>query len=189
MAAEKPKIPEKEVKKIEEQFEHVDKNLEEIADLPVAQAATVDPTEHSLSQKELNKNEIYLKPERSLGSSQKFNEKFREKWNFEKEYVKFIADNKEVIGEAIETWTRPRGGVPAEFWRVPVNKPVWGPRYLAEQIRRKTYHRLKMQEKTVVSSDGMGTYHGAMVVDEIVPRLTAEPVSQQRSVFMGRQDF
>jgi len=63
--------------------------------------------------------------------------------NFQKEYVQFIAENKEIIGETIEIWTRPFGGMPAEFWKVPVNKPVWGPRYLAEQIKRCYYLVIK----------------------------------------------
>jgi len=140
-----------------------------------------------LSQKQLEKSkEIYLKPERTIGSKEPFNEKFREDYNFSKEYVQFIAENKEVIGEAIEAWTKKFPGVPAEFWKVPVNKPVWGPRYLAEQIRRKTYHRLQMEQNNVVGADGMGTYFGQMVADKTIARLTAEPVSVRKSIFMGK---
>jgi hypothetical protein len=129
-----------------------------------------------------------LKPKRTIGCRDKFNEAYREQYNFDKEYVKFIGENKEIIGENIEIWTRPYGGMPAEMWEVPVNTPVWGPRYLAEQIKRKFYHRLIMKQN-VVSSDGIGQMYGQMAVDTTVPRLDARPVSTHKSVFMGAVNF
>ena len=143
-----------------------------------------------ISQKDLEKSkDIYLKPERSIGSREKFNESYREDYNFAKEYVPFIAENKDIIGEAIEMWTKPFAGVPAEFWKVPTNKPVWGPRYLAEQITKAKYHRLKMEQSTIVGADGMGSYYGQMAVDTTVQRLEAIPVSSRKSVFMGANSF
>lgn len=139
-----------------------------------------------ISNNEMDKSkDIYLKPERAIGSPQKFNERFREQYNFDKEYVQFIAENKEVIGETIEIWTRPYGGLPAEFWKVPVNKPVWGPRYLAEQIKRKFYHRLSMDESKIIGSEGAGKFYGQIVVDNTIQRLDAMPVSKRKSIFMG----
>ena len=108
---------------------------------------------------------------------------------FSKEYVHFIAENKEIIGEAIELWTKPYAGLPAEYWRVPVNKPVWGPRYLAEQIKSKFYHRLVMQQNVVTGGDHMGQYYGSMAVDTTVQRLDAYPVTSKKSVFMGANSF
>jgi len=139
-----------------------------------------------LSTTQIDKSkDIYLKPEKTVSDRQKFNEEFKEQWNFAKEYVQFIAYHKELIGEAIEIWTHPFGGVGAEFWKVPTGKPVWGPRHLAEQIKRKCYHRLVMQENKVTASDGMGHYYGSMAADTTIQRLDAEPVSQRKSVFMG----
>lgn len=138
-----------------------------------------------LSSREIEKSSAhYLKPKRSIGCRDKFNEEFREKYNFDKEYVQFIAENREIIGESIDIWTRPYGGMPAEEWEVPVNKPVWGPRYLAEQIKRKYYHRLVMQENITTGSDGMGKYYGSMAVDTTVQRLDAHPVNPKKSLFM-----
>lgn len=138
-----------------------------------------------LSQKEIDKSkQHYLKPEKAINNQQKFNEKFREKYDFQRQYVQFIAENKEIIGDTIEIWTRPFGGMPAEFWKVPVNKPVWGPRYLAEQIKRKFYHRLVMTP-SVSSADGMGQYYGQLAADTTIQRLDANPVSTSRSFFMG----
>lgn len=142
-----------------------------------------------LSSKDIEKSkDIYLKPKRSIGCKEKFNEKFRDQYNFQKEYVHFIAENKEIIGEDIDIWTRPFPGMPAEEWMVPTNKPIWGPRYLAEQISKCNYHRLIMKQ-TTVGGDGMGEYYGQMAVDTTVPRLEARPVSIRKSVFTGANGF
>jgi hypothetical protein len=143
-----------------------------------------------LSTKEIDRSkEIYLKPVNSIGDGQKFNPEFESEWNFASEYVQFIAEHKELIGESIELWTHPFGGKGAQYWRVPTNKPVWGPRYLAEQIRRKCYHRLVMQETAspgnMIGNDGTAAYYGKIIADTTIPRLTAEPVSNKKSVFMG----
>lgn len=141
-----------------------------------------------LSQEEIRKSaDIYLKPKRSISCSPKdrFNEDYRSEYNFKKEYVQFIAEHKEIIGETINIWTRPYGGLPAEEWEVPTNKPVWGPRYLAENIADRKYHRLIMQQNISVGGDHAGQYYGQMAADTTIQRLDARPVSQKRSVFMS----
>jgi len=121
-------------------------------------------------------------------SPDKFNETFRENHNFIKEYVSFIAENREIIGEMIEIWTRPMGGMPAEFWKVPVNKKVYGPRYLAEQIKKCYYHRLVMQN-IVTENNHAGQMYGTMVADSTIQRLDAIPVGDKKSVFLGVSGF
>jgi len=79
--------------------------------------------------------------------------------------------------------------MPAEFWKVPVNKPIWGPRHLAERIKGCRYHRLVMSETVSTGSDGVGQYYGAMAVDTTIQRLDALPVSSTKSVFMGAHSF
>lgn len=189
----KPKVNsegQNELEKAEQQFKQFDDSIK---------ALTVDQMAHTpkedvepqtkLAQKDIDRSkEIYLKPVRSIGCRAKFNERFREKYNFDKEYVHFIAENKQVIGESIELWTKPYPGIPAEEWKVPVNKPVWGPRYLAEQIKSKSYHRLKTENRPTTSEGGM-MYYGDMVVDTTVQRLDAYPVSTRRSIFMGSNSF
>lgn len=139
-----------------------------------------------LSQSELaKKQDIYLKPKRTIGCKEKFNERYRADYEFAKEYVQFIAENKEIIGEDIDLWTRPFPGVAAEEWIVPTNKPVWGPRYLAEQITKCKYHRLTMKDQTY-SGDHNGKYYGVMAVETTINRLDALPVSTKRSLFMGK---
>jgi hypothetical protein len=192
----KPKVNsegQREIEKAAKQFDAFEDNVKEMTmdRMSGAKKEEVEP-QTKLSQSQIEKSkDIYLKPEKSIGcgAKEKFNERFRESYNFDKEYVQFIAENKEVIGETIEIWTKPYGGMPAEYWKVPTNKPIWGPRYLAEQIKRKNYHRLKSEQSTIVSADGMGTYHGGIVVDTLVQRLDALPVSTKKSVFMGASGF
>lgn len=143
-----------------------------------------------ISQKEKDaKGEICLKPERTIGCKELFNEKFREEYNYKKELVKFEAENIEIIGEAIEVWTKKFPGQPAEFWKIPVNTPVWGPRYLAEQLASRQYHRLVMKEGSITGSDRTGQYFGSMAADTTINRLNARPVSTRKSIFMGASGF
>lgn len=160
-----------------------------------------------LSQDEVAKSkDIYLKPIRIVGPGvnpktgerEKFNEKFRDEYTFAKEYVHFIAENNEIIGESIDLWTKPFPGCNAEEWLVPTNKPVWGPRYLAEQIKRKSYHRLMMQESGVNAPQTQSTsgympgsqFYGTMAVDTTIQRLDARPAtSGRKSIFMGATTF
>lgn len=143
-----------------------------------------------LSQKDIEASkDIYLKPFRSVNSREKFNEKFRSDYEFATENVRFTAEHREIIGEDIEIWTKPFPGMPAQEWKVPVGKPVWGPRHLAEQIASRKYHRLSMQQDQVVGVDGHGKYFGSMVVDKTIQRLDALPVSTSKSIFMGASGF
>lgn len=180
----------KELDKAEQQFEKFDSEVKAMTldRMNAAPKQDVEP-QTKLSSKEIEKSkEIYLKPFKTIGCRDKFNENYREQYNFAKEYVHFIAENKEIIGEEIDIWTRPFAGMPAEEWKVPVNKPVWGPRYLAEQLKRKFYHRLVMQQNTV-GADHAGQYYGTMAIDTTIPRLDAHPVSSRKSVFMGNTGF
>jgi len=184
-------LAEQELNKAAAEFEAFDENVKDLT-LDRLNATPKDEVEPQtkLSQKEIaNSKDIYLKPHKTIGSREKFNEDYREQYNFAKEYVHFIAENKEIIGEAIEIWTKPFAGMPAEFWKVPTNKPIWAPRYLAEQIKRKFYHRLTMQENRSAGTDGMGQYFGTMAADTTIARLDAIPVNSRRSVFSGSTTF
>jgi len=174
--------------KAEKQFEAFEESIQNMTLDRMNQAPKQETEPQTkLSQKDIERSkEIYLKPVTSITSRDKFNERFRADYEFEKEYVQFIAEHNELKGEVIETWTRPRGGIPAEFWKVPTNKPVWGPRYLAEQIKRKNYHRFVMQQHVMTHSlGGVGEMYGSMAVDTIIQRLDARPVSSKKSIFMG----
>ena len=181
-------------KDIEQAIEDVKAFDQSVANLTLDRAneAKKEETELQvpLSTKEIEKSkDIYLKPNRAHFSVEKFNEKFRKDYEHEKEYVYFIAENKEVIGEDITIWTKPFAGLPAEEWIVPVNKPIWGPRYLAEQISRCNYHILTMQ-KSSQGSDHAGQYYGQMVADKTVSRLEARSVNaKNKNIFLGAAAF
>ncbi len=179
-------LAEQQLDAAEEQFKAFDNNVKELTmdHMNLAPKLDTEP-QTKMASSEIEKcKDIYLKPYRTIGCRDKFNEDYRKSYNFDKEYVHFIAENNEIIGEDLDIWTRPYGGLPAEWWKVPVNKPIWGPRYLAEQIKRKNYHRLVMQN-TATNAEGGMTYYGSMAVDKTIQRLDARPVSTRKSVFMG----
>lgn len=184
-------LAEKELDKAQKQLDAFDKSVKDMTlDRMNAAPKEEQPSQVNLSRKDIeNSKDIYIKPRRNIGSREKFNENFREEYNFAKEYVHIIAENKELSGENLEFWTKPYAGMPAEEWVVPTNKPVWVPRYVAEQIKRKRYHRMKMEQTSLSGSDGNGQYYGTMAVDTIVQRLDANPVSKQRSIFTGMNNF
>lgn len=190
MALKKPEVSsgfaQKELDRAEKQFEEFEENIKSLTkDRMDSVPRSEEEQQTKMSSTSLaNSKDIYLKPIKRIGCKERFNESFRKAFEYASELVKFTAENKEIIGESIDMWTRPFPGMPAEEWLVPVNKPVWGPRYLFEQLKRKYYHRLVMQDHSH-SSDGMGTYYGTMAVDSSVPRLDAHEVSDRKQVFMG----
>lgn len=192
--AEKPKVTssaQAEMDKVEKQFEAFDENVKNLTmdRMNAAPKEEAEPQTKIASTDIQKKNDVYLKPKRVIACRDKFNERFRQKWEFDKEYVQFIAENKEIIGETIDMWTRPYGGINAEWWEIPTNKPVWAPRYVAEQLKGRFYHRLVMQQNTITAADGMGSYYGQLAADTTIQRLDAIPVSQRRSVFTGSKGF
>lgn len=63
-----------------------------------------------------------------------------------------------------------------------------GPRYLADQIKKKKYHRLVMKNHET-GADGMASYYGTMSVDTEIQRLDAHPVSTRKSIFMSEDQY
>ena len=117
-----------ELDKVEQTLDSFSESMHKVASDPAnkPKAQEVEP-QTKLSQREIaDSKDIYLKPLRYIASKEKFNERLREKYEFAKEYVYFIAENNEVVGEEIETWTKNFPGVPAEFWRVPVTNRYGG---------------------------------------------------------------
>jgi hypothetical protein len=182
-----------ELDKTEKQFEEFHKDMKEATN-NVAGPKRMNlnmknevELQNPLSQNQIaGSKDIYLKPKRAIGSKEKFNENFREGWEYDKQRVAFIAEHKELQGEKIDLWTKPYPGVPCEEWEVPTGVPVWGPRYLAEQIKRKYYNRLMMNEGKATGTNAMGTMYGQLVVSEQKQRLDAIPVNKSKtSIFMG----
>lgn len=183
-------LAEKELEKVEGQFKEFDEQIKSMTLDRMNMAPKEEKEEQNkIASRDLERmKDTYLKPTKIISPQDKFNEKFRESYEFDKEYVQFIAENNEIVGETIDIWTRPYGGMSAEYWQVPCNKPVWGPRYLAEQIKRATYHRLIMQDN-ITGSASVGKFYGSLAVDTIVNRLDARPVSTRKSIFMGSNSF
>ena len=198
----RPKVnseAQRELDQAEKQFEKFDSEIKSMT-LDRMNQAPIKETEPQtkISQRDLEKSkDIYLKPKRTFppgvdpktGKREEFNEKFREEYNFQKEYVRFIAQNNEIIGESIEFCLKKFPGTNCEEWEVPVNKPVWAPRMVAERIKGSKYHKLTMQENRGSGSDQMGQYYGTMAVDSVVQRLDAYPAEQRKSIFMGANSF
>lgn len=186
----KSSLAAKELDRLDEHFQEFDKTAKELT-LDRMNEAPKEETEprHQLSQNQItNSQDIYLKPKRRIGSKESFNERFRKEYEEGKEYVYFIAENNEIFGEDITLWTKKWPGVPAEEWVVPVNKPIWGPRYLAEQIKNCKYHRLEMSQG-VAENNPLGTVYGTMVVDSVRQRLDARPATKTKSVFVAAGGF
>ncbi len=189
----KPKVissAEQELQNAAKQFESFDNQIKEMTMDRMNEAPKLDQEQQTkIAQSDIEKmKDVYLKPFKTIGSKEKFNEKFRDDYNFAKEYVNFIAENKEIIGETIEMWTKAFPGMPAEFWKIPVNKPIWAPRYVAEQIKGRKYHRLVMQDN-VTHREGHGQFYGSLAVDTSVQRLDAIPTTGRKSIFMGANSF
>ena len=182
---------ENELESAKQQIDAFEKNVNDLTldRMNAAPKEDVEPQTKLSSQDIKKSTEIYLKPVKSIARRDKFNEKLRKQYEFDKELVYFIAENREIIGEDIELWTGKYGGMPVEFWKVPTNKPVWGPRYLAEQIKSCSYHRLTMNQSVVTESGGYGQMYGALAVDTTVQRLDARPATKRTSVFMGASGF
>lgn len=188
---EKPKptssLAEKELDKAEAQFKEFDANVRSLT----LDRMNMSPNPEKEMQTQVSQNQlarttdVYLKPHTSIGSREKFNENYRQEYEYAKEYVNFIAENKMIVGEIIEMWTKPFAGMPAQFWKIPVNKPIWAPRYVAEQIKRAKYHILSMRDTVSAGADHMGQYFGSMAVDSTIQRLDAHPIGGSKSIFMG----
>jgi len=191
---EKPKptssLAEKELQKADEQFKAFDDNIQQLTMDRMNQSPKLEQEPiHKISQASIaDSKDLYLKPYRTIASREKFNEDYRKQYEFAKEYVYFIAEHREIIGEDIDLWVKPFPGLPAEEWKIPVGKPVWAPRYVAERIKGCSYHRMTMQN-TVTDSTGMGQFYGTLAADTIIQRLDALPASKTKSIFMGASGF
>lgn len=178
----KPKVTtsagEKEVEKLGQQFDNFEAQVKSLTvdEMNKAPIQEFEPQTKMSNREANNYDAKYIKPVKNVNCREKFNETYRSEWEHRKQYVRCIVENNEIRGDLVELWSKPYAGVDCEFWQVPPNKPVCIPRHLAEQIARKKYHRLVMDETKQASSDGMGTYYGQMAVSHTIQRLDARPV-------------
>ena len=187
-------LMDKELTKIDDQFENYNDELKSLGnDINSKPRALETEPQTKISQNEIAESAklpgTYLKPSRIIMSQQKFNEKFRKDREYDSEYVYFIAEHKELIGEKIEMWTKPYGGMPYEFWEIPTNKPIWAPRYVAEQIKGSSYRRLKTNEHQITGNNAVGQTTGQLIAESTIQRLDALPQTTRKSIFMGVETF
>lgn len=151
--ARKPKITskgEQELKKAEDQLNKFESHVKSLT----VDELSKSPLKESEPQTKLSNREVekldapYIKPVRAIFSNEKFNEAFRKERDEGWKYVKCIVENNEIIGERIEKWTKHWPGEPAHFWQIPVNKPIYLPKFLAEELQGCCYHRLVMQSRS-----------------------------------------
>ena len=171
----------KDLEKVEQQIETFKTDMKAVNVDPNNRDSFEGEPQTKLSNREAQKMDApYIKPIRAINSKEPFNEKYRKDWEYKWQYVKCIVENKEIIGEEVETWTKKFAGDPAHFWKVPVNKPVYIPRLLAEQLASCSYNRLMMQDASPsnlgISGGGVGNFIGALQVEKTVHRIDARPV-------------
>ena len=173
-----------------------DKFEEEVRNLKTESFSKTTLADKEVAERSQNASplgkDVYLKPKRSIMPPTKygkfilFNEKFRADYEHDKQYVCFIAQNKEcpTDSQIRSIWTKKYAGVPAEEWDVPTGVPVWGPRYLADQIATRTYQVLMMNPDRANGMDQNGQYFGQLAIEKIENRLDANPYVEKKSFFM-----
>lgn len=169
--AEKPKLNaegQKELEKVELQFQKYDADLRS---MEADTAQELEPQTKMSNREQAAFDAPYLKPHRTINAKEPFNEKYRASYNFDKEYVKVIAENNELVGETIELWTKPYAGISAEMWKVPCNRPVYIPRYLAKILSTRSYIRYSMGEQKMTGLDGGHQFYSNMIGKEVRKRL------------------
>lgn len=186
--AEKKVSVQEELNKVDNQFKVFDEDVKSMTMDKMNEAPKMEmEPQTKISQNQIaNSKDVYLKPKRRLSSQEKFNEKFRAAYEKDSELVYVIAEHRELIGEAIELWTKPYPGTPAEEWIIPTGTPIWMPRYLMEQLKRKYYHRLVMKN-TTTSNESLGSFYGTMAAETTVQRLECTEISKNRNISMGRR--
>lgn len=177
----------KELEKVEDQLNKFSESISTAREDRANLVMKETEPQTKLSQEELSRSKVmYLKPKRTFPSREKFNEKFRDEYNYQKEYVEFIAENNEVKGESIDFCIKKFPGMPVEEWVVPVNKEVAAPRYVKERIQDCGYTIFTTTDSSTGSEGGV-VYYGQMVAEERKARLSAREISRTPRIFTGHR--
>lgn len=167
---------EQQLNKAAEQF---DKFAEDVKSLSVEDAKSSLPSVETEPQTKISKKEAnaydapVIKPGRAIFSKEKFDEKNRKDFEERSKLVKCIVENNEIVGENVQFWFKEYPGLPAYEWTVPVNKPIYVPRYIAEHLAKRAYIRYVMQECQSVSE---GNLTHSMVAKETRHRIDCRSV-------------
>jgi hypothetical protein len=186
MSEKRPKVNaegQKELEKVESQIDNFKESIYEAKERSRTLSIQETEPQTKIAQSDLNKSGIlYLKPKRTFPSREKFNEKYRDEFKYQSEYVDFIAENNEVKGESIDFCIKKFPGMPVEEWIVPVNKPVAAPRYVKERIEDCGY-TVFVTTDAPVGSEGGVMYYGQMVAEQRKSRLSVREVSKKPKIF------
>lgn len=169
-----PKIRSEDEQKFAQMANDLDNITSKVKSLDPMNKGQVEETEEQtkLSDREIAKYDApYIKPARAIFGREPFNEKFRKTWEKAWEYVKCIVEQKECPEEIVEKWTKEFPGDPAHFWEIPVNKPIYLPRFVAHQITQCNYRKLIMDQSQETQRSGIGTMYGALVVEKVEQRI------------------
>lgn len=159
----------KELKKAEAQVEKFNEDVKQASESPVNSSVKQEVIIDDLISPD---KYFFLKPVKRIKSKEKFNETFRKQYEEASELIFFIAENIEQEGEKICKWTKAFPGIDAEYWEIPVNRIVKGPRYLCEEISACSYNQLMMEDR-LTSQDKNMSYYGSLVVSKTKHRLNA----------------
>ena len=175
----KPSVSSRSEQQLNKAAEKFDKFSEEVKALSTSEERSQVPTAETEPQTKLSKKEAItsdapiIKPNRAIFSKEKFNEKLRKEFEERSKLVKCIVENNEIVGESVQFWFKGYPGTPAQEWTVPVNKPIYIPRYLAEHLAKRQYIRYVMSERQNVAE---GDLTHAMVAKETRHRIDCRSV-------------
>lgn len=193
MSEKRPRVNsegQKELDRVEDQFKNFNESVHEAKEESRKLVAKETEPHVKMSQEEMNRSDvIYLKPKRTFPSREKFNEKFRDEFNRQSEYVEFIAENREVKGESIDFCIKKFPGQSVEEWVVPVDKPVAAPRYVKERIQDCGYTVFTTANRDVTGREGGIEYYGQMVAEERRERLAARDYVRKPRIFTGSRSY
>ena len=169
-------LGEKQLQQAEKQLEKFTEEVKELASSDSSPTIRETEPQTKLSSKEVAKTDApYIRPSRVICSKETFNENFRREYEEAKKYVKCIVENNEIRGDIVETWVKKFPGMPAEFYQVPVNKPIYLPRMVADHLASRFYTRFSMADKSpteIREGEPMQT----MVAKEQIRRIDCRPV-------------
>lgn len=166
------------MEKEEEQFNEFHQTIKEFDPLNMQAPQEEVEQQTKLSKRETKRSDApTLSPIRTIArrnddkAKTYWDEKHAKAREFDRQYVKIIAENREIVNEMIELWTGKYGCDPLEFWNIPVNKPVYVPRYVADNINKAKYHVMVMEDKYTGGSKDTVQFVGAMVASKTRNRL------------------
>lgn len=167
-------------KELEQAIVNSDKMREDMSKITMDAVAGVPLAETDVQTKMTKKQiEEYdapvIKPSKSMPSTGKPLDKEKAMREDGWKYIKVIAENNEVVGERVDFWHKKFAGDPIYYWEIPVNKPIYVPKHIAQHLSERKYHVFKMQDR---SREGLqhGDYAQSLICQETRRRIDCRSV-------------